>query len=51
MEFLPFKKIGHVDGLWRLIPKLSEPLEETVIVAWSTEMEIKKTYFAIQWRN
>ena len=42
MEFLPSKKIAHADGLSRLIPKLSEPLEETVIAALSTEMEIKQ---------
>ena len=31
MEFLPFKKIGHADGLLMIIPKLREPLEETII--------------------
>ena len=46
IEFLPSKKIGHADGSSRLIPKLSEPSEETVIAALSTEMEIK-TYFSI----
>ena len=31
MEFLPSKKIPHADGLSRLIPKIREPLKETVI--------------------
>ena len=52
MEFLPSKEIRHTDGLSRLIPKLSEPLEETIIAVLSTEIEMKKkTYFAIQWKN
>ena len=42
MEFLRYKEIGHADGLLRLILKQSEPFEETVIAALSTEMEIKK---------
>ena len=51
MEFFPSKKIGQADRLSWLTPKLSEPLKETVIAALSTEMEIKKTYFAIQCTN
>ena len=49
MEFLSSKEIGDVDRLSRLIPKQSEPLEEAIIAALSTEMKIKN--FAIQWRN
>ena len=48
MEFLPSKEIGHVDGFWWLIPKQSESLEETLIAALRSEMDIlKKKYFAI----
>ena len=35
-EFLPSNRLGHVDGLYRLILKLWEPLKEIVI-----EIEIK----------
>ena len=41
MEFLPSKKLGHADGLSRLIPKFSEPLEDTVIAALHAESEVK----------
>ena len=41
IEFLSANEIGHADELSRLTPKLSEPLEETLIAALSTEMEIK----------
>ena len=36
-----FNGMGYADVLSKLIPKLSEPLEEAVIAALSTEMEIK----------
>ena len=35
MEFLPSSKLCHTDGLSRLIPKNSEPLEDTVIATWA----------------
>ena len=38
MEFLPSKKIPLADGLPRLIPKIREPLEETVSASLSPEM-------------
>ena len=37
MEFLPSQKLGHADGLSRLIPKMREPLEDTVIASLRTE--------------
>ena len=37
MEFLPSKKFGHASGLSRLIPKMREPLEDTVIASLSSE--------------
>ena len=43
MEFLPSKKLGHADGLSRLIPKTGEPLEDTVIASLRSE----KDYSAI----
>ena len=39
MEFVPSKKLGHADGLSRLIPEYSEPLEDSVIAALRTEKE------------
>ena len=51
MEFLLFKEIGHADGLPRVMLILNGPLKETVIAALNTEMEIKKTYFAIERMN
>ena len=39
MEFVPSKKLGHADGLSRLIPKYCEPLEDSVIAALRTENE------------
>ena len=42
MEFLPSSKLCHADGLYRLIPKNSEPLEDTVIASLQAEIEIKK---------
>ena len=41
MEFLPSKKLSYADGLSCLIPKFSEPLEDTVIASIKTENEIK----------
>lgn len=40
MEYVPSKKIGYADGLSRLIPKYTEPLEETVIAALRDESEL-----------
>ena len=45
MEFLPSKKIPHTDGLSRLIPKIREPLEETVITSLSPKIDIKKVLY------
>ena len=42
MEFLPSSKISHVDWLSGLIPKHTEPLEDTVIASPRTEVEEKK---------
>ena len=38
MEFLQSKEITHADGLSRLIPINTEPLEETVIASLMSEM-------------
>ena len=35
----------HADGLSRLIPKIREPLEETVIASLSLEMDIKNVLY------
>ncbi len=40
MEFLSSKKLRHADGLSRLIPKFSEPSEDTVIAALRDEKEL-----------
>ena len=45
MDFLLSKKIPYVDGLSRLIPKITEPLEETVIASLSSEMYIKTVLY------
>ena len=45
MEFLPFKKIPLADCLSTLIPKIKEPLEETVIASLSFEMDIKNVLY------
>ena len=42
MEFLPSKRIGHADGLSRLIPKYTEPLEDTVIASLRSEYDYSK---------
>ena len=41
MESLSLKKLSHVDGQFRLIPKFSKPLEDTVIAVIKTKNEIK----------
>ena len=45
MEFLPSKEIVHADGLSRLIPKNTEPQEETVIASLKSEMGVKYALF------
>ena len=40
MEFLSSKKLSHADGLSTLIPKSSEPLEDTVIASLQAENEL-----------
>lgn len=35
------KKIGHADGLSRLIPTKTEPLEDTVMAALRNEEDIR----------
>ena len=45
MEFLSLKEIAHVDGLSRLIPKNTEPLEETVFAPLKPEMNAKYVLF------
>ena len=37
IEFLSSAKLGHADGLSRLIPKQNEPLEDTVIASLRSE--------------
>ena len=39
MEFLKSAKLGHADGLSRLIPKSREPLEDTVIASLQSEKD------------
>ena len=41
IEYLPSKQISHADGLSRLVPKYSEPFEDTIIAALQTDCEIK----------
>ena len=45
IEFLPSKKIAHVDGLSRLIPKNTELLKETVIASLRSEVDVKYVLF------
>ena len=45
MEFLLSKEIAHADGLFRLIPKNTEPLEETVITSLKSKMDVKYVLF------
>lgn len=41
LEYLPTKKIGHADGLSRIIPTKTEPLEDSVIAALRHEEDIR----------
>ena len=41
IEYLPSKQISHADGLSRLVPRYSEPFEDTIIAALRTGWEIK----------
>ena len=41
IEYLPSKRIIHVDGISRLVPKYSEPFKDTIIAALWTDCEIK----------
>ena len=41
IEYLPSKQISHADGLLMLVPKFSEPFEDTIIAALRTDCEIK----------
>ena len=43
MEFLSSQKLSHADGLSRLIPEKSEPLEDMVIAALRAKAEVKNT--------
>ena len=45
MEFIPSKEFAHADGLSRLIPKNTEPLEETVIASLRSEMDVRYVLF------
>ena len=44
MEFLSSKKLSHVDGLSRLIPTSSEPLEDIVITSLQAENELVEVW-------
>ena len=41
IKYLPLKQISHADGLSRLVPKYSEPFEDTIIAVLRTDCEIK----------
>ena len=41
IEYLLSKRISRADGLSRLVPKYSEPFEDTIITALRTDCEIK----------
>ena len=41
IEYLSSKQISHADGRSRLVPKYSEPFEDTIIAALRTDCEIK----------
>ena len=41
IENLLSKQISHTDGLSKLVPKYSEPFEDTIIAALRTDCEIK----------
>ena len=49
MEYITSKKIGHADGLSRLIPKNTEHLEETVIVSLKEEKEFSELLVSTIW--
>ena len=42
IEYVPLKKFSHADSLSRLMPKYYELLEDTVIVAFKDERELKE---------
>ncbi|XP_026441996.1 uncharacterized protein K02A2.6-like, partial [Papaver somniferum] len=42
IQYLSTHKIGHADGLSRLIPKATEPLEDTVIASLRAEDEVEE---------
>ena len=44
MKFLPSKKLGHADGLSRLVPSFAEPLEDNVIAASRAKKELKEVF-------
>ena len=41
LEYPPSRQIGHADGLSRLVPSQSEPLEDSAIASLRTDSEIK----------
>ena len=41
IAYHPSKQISHADGQSRLVPKYSEPFEDTIIAALRTDCEIK----------
>ena len=41
LEYLPTNKIGHADGLSRLIPNQCQPLKDSVIAVLQSDCEIK----------
>ena len=43
IQYLSTKKIGHADGLSRLVPRTSETFEDTVIAAFRSENEVENT--------
>ena len=45
MEFLLPKENAHADGLSRLIPKNTEPIEEIVIASLKSEMDVNYVLF------
>lgn len=49
MEFLSARKLSHADRLSRLIPEMSEPLEDMVIAALRAEVEVKNTMSETIW--
>ena len=43
IQYLSTNKIGHADGLSRLIPRSAETFEDTVIAALRSENEVENT--------